>query len=458
MPTRRLIKRWWTHALTACFFLLSVVPTAVFAANGVIATNNCHILSSLYGVSTYPGFHPDVSVKTYGVTRDLYSYFARFKDSTAAALKADIEATADGRCLPVTVTPVETPYRNGGPVYDLLSDNTLVLASLVSSPRWLATWAYNNPACNSGYNRAEIMFVESIYAPLQKVNQPFHGFSDESVDLINATCLSGGKCSIRLSGPGGTNGALADVEPGKVVSGLRAEVTCDGAPSDKAVTLTVKADANTGGHNHHDSARPPGALSPASGNSPVTFSFTAPAPAGDHAITAKCVDGSCGEDTGKVWVGHKGLQSLTTFSVYRLIGDTSTHPDNHYLTLTAASRVAVFAAFYQAKYPTHAVLHLNDASLERGGIFDLYPESSPNWKAPHDQHCRGTVIDIRANGAGGALDITSNDDPVINEVKKLGRIVGADPVWEVPEVNKKPAWRLRHFHTKLMGQEGIQCP
>ncbi len=166
MPARRLINRWWTHALTACFFLLSVVPSAVFAANGVIATNNCHILTGLYGVSTYPGFPPDVSVKKYGVTRDVYSYYARFKDSATAAFKAEVEAyykAGLGQCYVGVATPVEVPYYNGGPIYDLLSDNTVVLASLVSSPQWIAEWIPNDPDCYLFKTRSTIITVESLF-------------------------------------------------------------------------------------------------------------------------------------------------------------------------------------------------------------------------------------------------------------------------------------------------------
>jgi len=196
-------------------------------------------------------------------------------------------------------------------------------------------------------------------------------------------------------------------------------------------------------------------------NGEMLFQFKAPVVAGDHGITARCTDRDCGEASGVILVGVKDLQSLSihNYRVYKLVGQTGAHPDNHYLTLTADARVTVFAAMYQLKYPQRSVLHLNDASLERGGIFDIYPESSPNWKAPHLEHCRGTVIDIRANGADGALNITSDDDPMIQEIKDLGGIVGADPVWEVPKGNTGiRQWNLRHFHTRLMGQEGLQCP
>ena len=244
-----------------------------------------------------------------------------------------------------------------------------------------------------------------------------------------------------MPGPGGTNGALADVEPGKVVSSIRAEVTCDGVPSDKAVTLTVEANANTGGHNHHDSARPPGALSPASGSSPVTFSFAAPAPAGDHIVTAKCVDGSCGEDTGKVWVGVKDLYQLNGSTAYELIQPNADvfHPGNHYLTTNASIVLQGIASEWRTLYkPFGPVLHLNDASLERGGYFDI----QRLWnRGEHAEHRRGTVIDIRANNLPGAIPRGDFKD-----FERAARKYGA-----VARLHKKNT-DLQHYHVRLFGR------
>ncbi len=243
-------------------------------------------------------------------------------------------------------------------------------------------WYVNYPACE----------LASSAAP----PGPFGSCTDHA--WVYSVVADEPECSIHLSGPGGTNGALADVEPGKVVSGLRAKVTCDGVPSDKVVTLSVEAEANTGGHNHHDSARPPGTLKPASGSNPLTFSFTAPAPAGDHTITAQCFDGSCGTDTGKVWVGIKGLVSLYETQLYKLVGSDDVHPNNHYLTMSATGSVVWLAELYRAGFPNDPALRLNDASLERGGLFDIkHDRRTQWWTPPHKTHRRGTDIDVRAN-------------------------------------------------------------
>ena len=244
-----------------------------------------------------------------------------------------------------------------------------------------------------------------------------------------------------------------------------------------AVRLQVNAVPNTGGHQHGDNTVPlrTGALSSNdssatlsqngqvltgnTGSTGFVLSYSAPPAAGDITITATCTDSHHCTQEGptQVWVGIKDLQPLG-LNVYILIPNASKdpgHPNNHYLTPIAAGVVAVFANLYHAAYSDNSLLQLNDASLERGGIFDL----SHNWKSPHEQHCRGTVVDIRANGVDGALNITSDTDPMIYRVQKIGNKVGAIPVFEVPpDVAGVPVWDARHFHTLLIGLEGRQCP
>ena len=214
----------------ACFFLLSsVVPSTVLAAGGVIATNNCHVLDGLYGTPRPTG---DASVKTYGVTRDANSYYTKYKDQAVAAFKAAVEdyvrrVGGYDYCLPIVVTPRSDPYRGGPQATDLLQDNTVVVVSPFTSPGWMATYESSNPVCNPFWTGAtEILSVQSLSAPLQKVNQPFHQFSDESVDLINATCLGQQQYTIKLSNDINppASGDLAEVEPGKATTTLRATV------------------------------------------------------------------------------------------------------------------------------------------------------------------------------------------------------------------------------------------
>jgi len=56
------------------------------------------------------------------------------------------------------------------------------------------------------------------------------------------------------------------------------------------------------------------------------------------------------------------------------------------------------AELYRARFPNDPELRLNDASLERGGLFDIkYPARTQWWTPPHKTHRRGSDIDIRAN-------------------------------------------------------------
>jgi len=300
-----------------------------------------------------------------------------------------------------------------------------------------------------------------------------------------------------LSGQAESGTILSSIEPDRSTGSLVAKVYDNNGqlvPNAK-VKLVVDVQRYSGGHQHDEGrhsngvnenrvgrlAPYPGTTATISDNGKVLegntgqnglrFTFAAPVPAGDHKITASCTDGkNCqpeGPDT--VWVGHKGLQPLNDNNVYILLPNNNDpkHPDNHNLTLTAASRMAVFAAMYHGKYPNLSVLQLNDASLERGGIFDLRHD----WKAPHHEHCGGSAIDIRANGVNGALNITgdgvhtTNDgtvhpaDPMIDKLQTIADAVGADAVWEVPkDSNGNFVWNARHFHTRLTGQEGLTCP
>lgn len=214
-------------------------------------------------------------------------------------------------------------------------------------------------------------------------------------------------------------GFLADVmpNPGPSVTSpfgialsqapLRAKVTCNGAPvSGIQIRITPDVEDYSGGHQHLDGRRfndnkgyirfPKGSTSDAEGY--VDFVFHAPQPAGDHKLTAECVHRDCGTNSGKIWVGVKNLVALNDTQFYRLVGSNASHPRNHYLTYDSALNAATLAINYRIQFPTDPVLHYNDASLERGGLFDL----SNNWDYRpwgHKSHRHGTSLDVRANPA-----------------------------------------------------------
>lgn len=348
-----------------------------------------------------------------------------------------------------------------------------------------APYIFNaNGECHPAYCGAYAIVAWAPYCPV--------GYSLYRFDVaINwYTCLRHGpheelQYQVKLSPLAGVTESgttLVSVKPGETTENLVAKVYDNNGqvvPNAK-VKLVVDVQPYSGGHQHDEGRHSNsvnenrvGKLAPvglgtvtengkiltgSTGSNGLRFTFKAPASAGDHKITASCTDGkNCtlqGPDT--VWVGVKNLIPLPDQnSIYRLIGQNQQHPDNHYLKFTALNRATVFAAFYHAKYPNTAVLYLNDASLERGGVLDL----SLDWKSPHFEHCYGTVIDIRANGVEGALNISSDNDPMIEKLKEIGRIAGVEPDFEIPKDKEgNRLWNLRHFHTYLMGQEGLQCP
>jgi hypothetical protein len=276
--------------------------------------------------------------------------------------------------------------------------------------------------------------------------------------------------TIELSSDDPVLRGLAEVEPGKTTPLLRARVYDQNRALVPDVPIQIKADvvANSGGHQHDDSDRHTnytGTLSDGTatgtqtiaavtGQDGFAFSFTAPRVAGDHTLAASCTDRPCKQEGSNiVWVGIKGLTSLQSKpDLYALVGSTTDHPDNHYLTPLARDRLIILAALYRHYY--QPVLYLNDASLERGGVLDI----NSIWAPPHHEHSCGTAVDIRANGAGGALNIGSFNDRMIDNLRALGAVSGTYPKFEVPrDRNSNYRWDLRHFHTHLWSQGERPC-
>lgn len=174
------------------------------------------------------------------------------------------------------------------------------------------------------------------------------------------------------------------------------------------VRLEVDIVPNSGGHRHHDTIRSKGSLqgpnptphviTGSTGTNGFTFQFKAPDVAGDHKLKATCTDRTCtqqGPDT--VWVGIKKLIPLPNASTYALLRNRDeNHLDNHYMTYDAHIKLLQLADLYRRRFPGDPLLHVNDASLERGGLFDI----DSNWSylpKGHKSHRRGTEVDIRAN-------------------------------------------------------------
>ncbi len=260
--------------------------------------------------------------------------------------------------------------------------------------------------------------------------------------------------------------ALADVEPGLVVTGLVAKVHDQNGQlvPNVDVKLEVKVMANSGGHQHDDDARhtkymgklisPQGTttengkvLTGNTGTFGLPFTFQSPEfpnnPAGDHTITASCTDRTCTQQgPNQVWVGIKFLVSIpnatdiTGSAQYVLIGADNHHQNNHYVSSAALAQLDKLTYQYRQEFLNDPPLHLNDSSLERGGVFDI----QGSWAPPHAEHRRGFVIDIRANSAPGAIPAKN-----FRSFQMLLRSLGMSYEFEDPGTPNQ------HYHVRLLG-------
>ncbi|MFQ5755828.1 MAG: hypothetical protein ACE5H7_06990 [Acidiferrobacterales bacterium] len=265
-----------------------------------------------------------------------------------------------------------------------------------------------------------------------------------------------------LSGSPESAEILTSVEPDKTTNTLVAKVfdteTRELVPN-VAVKLELDVVETSGGHDHHDANRPKGEFSSPSGAvnpdrtvlngntsaDGLQFTLKAPALAGDHTITASCTDRTCTQEgPDSIWVGVKGLVSLSASDNYVLLHNRDTkHPTNHHMSPRAAKKLAKLAEAYHKKFPKDLTLRLNDASLERGGVFDFdFPGRSIFWRPPHDKHRRGLNIDVRANPKFNADAIPEGNFPTFEQL--AGQRVGCKAV--LHDAGKK----TQHYH--------VTCP
>lgn len=167
--------------------------------------------------------------------------------------------------------------------------------------------------------------------------------------------------------------------------------------------------ANDGGHKHSVSSKPLGefVINGAStdtyeffdsSNADHVVTYTAPPFSGDIILrSTSCtnVGHPCFNEDRVIRVRHKGLASLPPSSDYLLIGQTATHPDNHYANAAMNSFVTRLAREWKARLANEPILQINDISLEHGGHFDY----KANWSGPHKQHIFGNDVDIHYVGA-----------------------------------------------------------
>ena len=123
----------------------------------------------------------------------------------------------------------------------------------------------------------------------------------------------------------------------------------------------------------------------------------------------------------------------------RKIGDNGVHDGaNHYLTEFATGQLNRLGYNYAQMFTspelvTPAKLHINDASLPWGGLFD----ASGAWDRPHNRHRRGSVVDIRANGCPGSIP-----DHMFAAFQNAAILAGGSA-----------RFHANHYHVRLKGGE-----
>lgn len=168
----------------------------------------------------------------------------------------------------------------------------------------------------------------------------------------------------------------------------------------QAVSLTLTAVDESGGHVAHGGERPLGSFEPGqtahTTQTTVTtdaqgrarFTFEAPEFGGKYVIAAHTAGARDTTDTVTVAVG--GLVRLGAGTSYTLFGELAQHPDSHYATTTMRNALVALADSFHTRFGLQ--LFINDESLALGGRFDVLG----NWVDTHHcDHRYGQGADLR---------------------------------------------------------------
>lgn len=203
------------------------------------------------------------------------------------------------------------------------------------------------------------------------------------------------------------------------------------------VWLRPEAEANSGGHDHDDAARPAGTFdkyegSTGSDGQGLSVTYTAPQVSGTVQVRVDCTSpsGPCNSGNLPINVEVPGLVPLPAGLNYNLVGSfglpgvTSQHSGNHFGTSSFTAKLVYLADLYYLKF--NSKLDYNDISLPLGGLFDI----GNNWRPSHHEHRVGISGDIRLVPAGRRKDL--------RDMVKAARITGAT-------IEHSTHWHVREF-------------
>ncbi len=208
--------------------------------------------------------------------------------------------------------------------------------------------------------------------------------ADTQVTVVTSS-VDSDVVSVQPSGAGGTNTATITVQ------------TNPPWPN-QTVHLSLSAGTGSAGHISHSGTRPLGMLTASDGttNSQGSFqtTYTAAIFAGEVKISAT-VDNSPSANSILMDVAVESLNELGAAADYALIGQTTSHPSNHFGTQTAVTNLPLIASDYITQFPGANILQYNDMSLVFGGKFDL----DNDWcsSCDHSEHRIGINCDVSSS-------------------------------------------------------------
>lgn len=178
---------------------------------------------------------------------------------------------------------------------------------------------------------------------------------------------------------------------------LTAKVTSASTPQQGvALSFSVDVIANSGGHEHHNAARPKGTFNAVQGTTDtkgeVKVTFTAPEVAGIHTIKVTCATCSNSPITKEIQVKVPNLVEMLPDTArpatYTLVGANGNHKSNHWFS---SASVVTLGKVADAMFKTGwGVVGVNDGSLTWGGLFDI----KGGWTPSHHEHRVGTEVDL----------------------------------------------------------------
>jgi hypothetical protein len=261
----------------------------------------------------------------------------------------------------------------------------------------------------------------------------------------NGQCITGPLLS--LSGPPEVLPEQSVQFVAKVVDGWGS------ARSGVDVSFKSEVQPNSGGHdsNHPHASRPVGSFSSAQvrtdfrGEARATFS--SPAPAGVHTITATCEFCSPKTVSRQLLVKVPDLFQIPADSAspprYVFVGFDRNHSSRFNLRLDALQSLRMLVLHFQSI--GWGQLGLNDASLPWGGLFEVDVSSGAKfWGPPHAGHRLGDEIDISFLRPGGISQATiKRAYDTTCDVKQTA--IPANIYWH--------AFQAPHFHVYLLARD-----